>query len=107
VADQMAIRGNATCQVGEGLDPSALKEDRCAHVQSSELIEDPARVGPMMRAVGVLGVEGEGDPRAVAHFSTPVMTMPRMKKRWAMKNTTIGMMIVIRVAAWTSWICSL
>ena len=33
----------------------------------------------VMRAIGVLGVEGEGDPQAVAHFSTPVITMPRMK----------------------------
>ena len=103
----MAIRGNATGQVGESLHPSALEEDRCAHVQSPEFIEDPSGMRAVMRAVGVLCVEGEGDPRAVAHFSTPVMTMPRMKKRWAMKNTTIGMMIVIRVAACTSWICSL
>ena len=103
----MALRGDASGEIGEGLHPSALKEDRCAHVQSPELIENPSGVRPVMRAVGVLGVEGEGDPRAVAHFSTPVMTMPRMKKRWAMKKTTIGMMIVIRVAAWTSWTCSL
>ena len=91
VADEVAFRGDATGQVGEGLHPSALEEDRCAHVQSPELVEDPSGVRPVMRAVGVLGVEGEGDPRAVAHFSTPVMTMPRMKARCAKKKTTIGM----------------
>ena len=71
----------------------------------SELIEHPRRVVAMVRPVGMLGVEGQGDPRAVAHFSTPVITMPRMKKRWAMKKITIGMMIVISVAAWTSSTC--
>ena len=59
----------------------------------------------VVRSIRMLGVERQGDPRAVGHFSTPVMTMPRMKKRWAMKKMTIGITIVMSVAAWTSSTC--
>jgi hypothetical protein len=75
----VAVRRHAPRKLGKGFHPSALEKDRCAHIQPPKLVENPAGVGSVVRAVGVLGVEGEGDPRAVAHFSTPVMTMPRMK----------------------------
>lgn len=36
------------------------------------------------------------------HLSTPVTTTPRMKARWARKNTTTGTAMVINAAAWIS-----
>ena len=74
-------------------------------VQPLELIEHPRRVVAMVRSVRMLGVEGQGDARSLAHFSTPVITMPRMKKRWPRKKMIIGITIVISVAAWTSCTC--
>ena len=84
----------------DGLDPSALEEDRGTHAEPGKLVEDPAGVLAMVRAIGVLGVECQGDAVAIAHFSTPVMTMPRMKARCAKKKTTTGITIVMSVAAW-------
>ena len=70
--------------------------------QAAKLVEDPGGVVAVVRAIRVLGVEGQRDPQRIGHFSTPVITMPRMKARWAKKKTTIGMTIVISVAAWMS-----
>ena len=59
-----------------------------------------------VRAVGVLRIEGQRDAdrshRRAAYFSTPVMTMPRVKKREVSRNATTGMIIVISVPAWIS-----
>ena len=57
-----------------------------------------------VRPVRVLGVERERDaerPAATsAHFSTPLITTPRMNTRWNTRNRMTGMTIVIRVPAW-------
>ena len=102
IPDQVPIGGDSPRHVGEGLDPATLQEERGADVQAAELVEDPGGVVAVVRAIGVLGVEGQRDPRPIGHFSTPVITMPRMKARCATKKTAIGMMIVISVAACTS-----
>ncbi len=100
VADEMALRRHAPREVGKRLDPSALKEDRGPHLEAAELVEHPAGVLAVVRPIRVLGVEGEGDAGCVAHFSTPVMTMPRMNARCAKKKMTTGITIVMSVAAW-------
>jgi len=51
------------------------------------------------RAIRVLRVERQGDPER-AYRSTPVMTTPRTKTRWKMKNMTTGSTIVMSVPAW-------
>ena len=65
-------------------------------------------------AVGMLGIERQGDPeRAVgpararararprrAYFSTPLITIPRVKNRWKTRKIRTGMIIVINVPAW-------
>ena len=106
-ADQVPVVGHPAHERGEGLGPSALDEEGGAHVEPHELVDDPFGVVAVMRPIRMLRVERQGDARRIGHFSTPVITMPRMKKRCAMKNTTIGMMIVISVAACTSSTCSL
>jgi len=102
VAHQMPFLGDTAGELWEGLHPSALEEDGRGHPQPRQLVEDPCRVLAVVRAVGVLGVEREGDARGVDHFSTPVMTMPRMNAFCAMKKMIIGRMIVMSVAACTS-----
>ena len=46
--------------------------------------------GRPVRSVGMLGVEGQRDPPAhrAAYFSIPVMTMPRVKKRWKARKAS-------------------
>jgi hypothetical protein len=100
VADQVPVVRNPARQAREGLDPSALEEDSRAHAERAQLVQDPRRVLAVVGPIRMLGVECQGDPNAVAHFSTPVMTMPRMKARCAKKKTSIGITIVISVAAW-------
>ncbi len=81
------------------LGPTALDEERGANVDGGERIEQPVGIAVVGRSVGMLGVEREGDPER-HYFSTPVMTMPRMKIRWnAMKRST-GTINVIIVPAW-------
>ena len=79
VSDEVALIGDAARQVGVGLHPPALEEDGGAHQEAPELVEDPGRVLAVVRTIRMLGVEGQSDPEGVGHFSTPVMTMPRMK----------------------------
>jgi len=107
VADQVTLCRRAAGEVREGLHPSALEEDGRRRLEPAELVQHPSGMLAMVWTIRVLGVERECDARSVAHFSTPVMTMPRMKNRWARKKTTIGIAIVMSVAAWTSWVCSL
>ena len=44
-----------------------------------EGVEDANGAMPIVRAVGMLGVEGQGDPEGSGYFSTPVTTIPRVK----------------------------
>ena len=41
-----------------------------------------------------------GTASAPRYFSTPLITMPRVKNRWKTRKITIGMIIVISVPAW-------
>lgn len=76
-----------------------------------EDVEDPLGHAWTMEAIGMLRVEGQGDsepcPRVDhgGYFSTPLITMPRVKKRWKTRKITIGMIIVNRVPAWmNAWL---
>ena len=100
VADEMSVRDDPPRELALGLDPSALDEEGGSHAAIGQRGHDRPRAGRIVSAIGMLRVEGECHPEAVAHFSTPVMTMPRMKARCATKKTTIGITIVMSVAAW-------
>src|SRR5918992_1484027 len=100
VPHQVPVVHDAPSQRRLRLDPAALDEEGGAHAAIGKHLHHRARAGDVVSAVRVLRVEGERNPQAVAHFSTPVMTMPRMNARWAMKKTTIGITIVMSVAAW-------
>ena len=52
--------------------------------------------------IRVLGVEGHRDPEGRSYFSTPVITTPRMKTRWNIRNRITGTIRVISVPAWIS-----
>jgi hypothetical protein len=102
VSDQVPIGDDSPREIGKGLDPSALEEDRGSQRQAEKLVEHPRGVLAVVRTIRVLRVEGQRNARTRGHFSTPVITIPRMKKRWQAKNSSIGTTIVMRVAAWTS-----
>ena len=70
-------------------------------------VEQPAGHPRPVRPVRVLGVERERDPERrrrlgrLGHFSTPVMTTPRVNTRWKTRNRITGISIVISVPACT------
>jgi hypothetical protein len=99
VPDEVPVRGDPTRRAGLGLGPSALDEERRADVLRRQRIEQALRVAGGRGAVGMFGVEGQGNSEA-GYFSTPVMTIPRVKKRWNTRNSSTGMIIVISVPAW-------
>ncbi len=88
---------------GLGLHPAALDEERGRDGQPVQPIQDRGRDAGLGGTVGMLGVERERDTerRGRAHFSTPVMTTPRMNTRWKIRNRITGMSIVISVPACT------
>jgi hypothetical protein len=96
---QVPVRDDLPGGLGEGFDPATLEEERRPDAGRAKGVEDlfldPAAVAP----VGVLGVERQRDAKR-AYRSTPVMTTPRTKKRWKMRNRTTGMIIVMSVPAW-------
>jgi len=100
-------------ELGKRLDPAALEKPGRRHVAVAEHPEDPFRDARRVRPVGMLGVEGQRDAEGPAlerlghrsslpYFSTPVITIPRVKNRWKIRKSTIGMTIVISVPAWMS-----
>ncbi len=99
ITDQVARLRDAPRRVRVGLDPAALQEERGGNRQAIELIQDGLRIAPG-GPIRVLGVERQGDPERACYFSTPVMTMPRVKTRWKMRKIRTGMMRVISVPAW-------
>jgi len=99
-ADEVALVRHPSREGRKGLRPSALEEERGTHVEPGELVEHPFGVLAVVGPIGVLGVEGQCDARRVGHFSTPVITMPRMNARWARKKTIMGITSVMSVAAW-------
>ena len=111
VADEMAVIHDAPGGLGMRLDPAALEEPRGGHAALGEHVEDRLAHPRPVRAVGMLGVEGQGHPelgpgpRRRAYFSTPLITMPRVKNRWKIRKMITGMIIVISVPAWmNAWL---
>lgn len=99
-ADQVTIVHQAARQARMGLGPSPLDEEGRAHLEPMQAGDQGRRALAAARPIRVLGVEGQRNPEARAYFSTPLMTMPRVKKRWkAMKRST-GITSVISVPAW-------
>ena len=100
-ADQVSARDPAR-KLWVGLHPSALEEERGIRVEPIELVQKLDRPAGLRRAIRVLGVEGQRYPEAAGYFSTPVITTPRMKTRWKIRNRITGTIRVIRVPAWIS-----
>ena len=105
VAHEVTLIGDATREHGFSLHPATLQEPRRDDPPIRHDVEqvrgDARPVGP----VRVLRVERQRHPERLrrgrlAHFSTPVTTIPRVNTRWKMMNRAIGMIIVISVPAW-------
>jgi hypothetical protein len=99
VPNEMASFRDARRRFGECLHPAALQEEGCADPVPVEQLEEALLDTRCRRSIRVLGIERQGDPEAV-YFSTPVITIPRTKKRWKIRNRRIGIASVIRVPAW-------
>jgi len=99
VADEVTFLRHALSGRRVRLDPAALEEPRRTHLPGREHVEDALRDPRPVLAIGVLGVERQGDARP-GYFSTPLITMPRVKNRWNTRKMRIGMIIVISVPAW-------
>jgi len=101
-ADQVAVSRQGCGEIGVGLRPSSLHEERGSGVELSQRPDQGCRATSSVGPIRMLGIEGEGNPESRDYFSTPLITMPRVKKRWnAMKRIT-GITSVIRVPAWIS-----
>src|SRR5690242_2671993 len=120
----MAARGNPRRRGRIRLGPAALDEDRRGDAEAIERLEEALGHALGRRSIGMLGVEGQGNANgptrpalsapdvavgvpgaAVAstgrrHFSTPVMTMPRMNTRWNSMNSTTGITNVSMLPTW-------
>ena len=104
IADEVAVGRDAARHRRVGLDPAALEEPRRANAALGQHIEDPGVDARSVEPVGMLGVERQTDPEAT-YFSTPLITMPRVKNRWKTRKIRIGMIIVISVPAWmNAWL---
>jgi hypothetical protein len=101
VADEVTGRRDPPRDLRIRLDPAALDEERRPDIGVGQRVEDSLRDAGKRRSVGMLRVERECDAEG-SYRSTPVMTMPRTKKRWKMRNRRTGMIIVIKVPAWMS-----
>jgi hypothetical protein len=101
-AHQVAVDGEASGKFRIRLGPSSLDEERGRHLQPPKAVDQLPRRLSVTRAIGMLGVEGEGHPESGPYFSTPLMTMPRVKKRWNTMKRSTGITSVIRVPAWMS-----
>ena len=98
-ADQVAARDPAR-QVGVGLHPSALEKEGGIYVEPIELVQHLGGAAGLRRAIRMLRVEGQRDPNVAGYFSTPVITTPRMKTRWEIRNRITGTIRVSSVPAW-------
>jgi hypothetical protein len=99
IPDEVAIRRDPPGGCRMRLDPASLEKPRRADVALREHVEDAVADPRGVEPVGVLGVEGQGDADG-GYFSTPLITMPRVKNRWKTRKIRIGMIIVISVPAW-------
>ena len=102
IADQVAVGCDPCGESRVGLDPAALQEERGADAPRGEQLDDPGGAVLRRRMVRVLRIERERDEplRPGGYLSTPVMTMPRVKKRWNAMNRTTGTTRVMRLPAW-------
>ena len=62
VADEVAVRGDPPGELGLGLGPAALEEERRGDLARGEDVEEPLGDAGPVRPVGMLGVERQGDP---------------------------------------------
>jgi hypothetical protein len=99
VPDQMPGLRDPRGGLRKGLDPAALQEECRPDRLSIQEVEQTLLYAGRRRPIGVLGVERERDPEAV-YFSTPVITMPRTKKRWKIRKAATGTTRVMSVPAW-------
>jgi hypothetical protein len=99
-SDQVPLPRDPSHSRRIGLGPAALDEERRPDPRAGKRVEQPIVVAEGRRPVRMLGVERERDPEGT-YFSTPLMTMPRVKKRWKIRNRAIGITIVMMVPAWT------
>ena len=81
VADRCPASTIDSDRLGFRLGPAALDEERARDPVPGERGQDRVGRPGGGGAIGMLGVERQGDPER-AHFSTPVITIPRVKKRW-------------------------
>jgi hypothetical protein len=95
----VAVGGDPLGRVGEGFDPAALEEERGPDAGRPKGVEDFLLDSAAVAAVGMFGVERERDAKG-SYRSTPVITTPRTKNRWKMRNRATGMTIVMSVPAW-------
>jgi hypothetical protein len=98
---QVAVGRDSPGRVGEGFDPATLEEERGPDASRPKGVEDFLLDSAAVAPVGMFGVERQRDAKR-AYRSTPVITTPRTKKRWKMRNRRTGITIVINVPAWTS-----
>ena len=100
-ADQVSVR-DPSRKLGVRLHPSALEEEGRLQVEALEQVENLHRPAWLGWAICMFCVEGQRDPNLAGYFSTPVITTPRMKTRWKIRNRITGTIRVIRVPAWIS-----
>ena len=99
VRDEVPAAPDPPRGVGMGLHPAALQEQRGRHVGEVQGIQQPVRIARAVWAIRVLDIEGQRDAPG-RHFSTPEMTIPRVKKRWVSRKAMTGITSVISVPAW-------
>ncbi len=105
IADEMSGRRDGSSRLGYASAQRPWMKNVAGTEARSERLEQPLGRARLGRAIVMLGVEGQGDApvgAVPAHFSTPVMTSPRVKNRWASRNAMTGMTIVMSVPAWIS-----
>lgn len=98
-ADQVAVLRDAPGQRRVGLGPAALDEEGSPDALGRQLTDGRGLGVAMVRPVRMLGIEGQGDPKSRGYFSTPLMTMPRVKTPWKAMNSSTGITRVMRVPA--------
>lgn len=98
--DEVSVHCYSPRQGRVRLGPAALHEEGRTHLLPGQLVDDRSLRVAMVRPVGVLGVKGQSDSKGGCYFSTPLMTMPRVKTRWKAMNSRTGITSVIRVPAW-------
>ena len=113
VADEVAVGDDLPGELGSRLDPAAPAGNQVDGIGAArEELDDPGGSPPgrcgrdpdaRRRRSGRPGTglqHGRSSVECARYFSTPLITMPRVKNRWKTRKITIGMIIVRRVPAW-------